>query len=168
MAICIGPCCIPLSAIWPLLLILLRPLWNFISKLIGVDKKPATTKTADDKSTSEVENSDLATSEKSNCVELVEESDWQRLISSDKLTIVRFTASWCKPCKRIAPHYFDLSDNHSNVQFLTVDLDKFSNLAVECGVVTIPLFQAYRKGKLLDKSAGEDQVGLSVLVERYI
>eukprot|EP01041_Mallomonas_annulata_P002041 gene2041-3969_t len=147
---CIGPVCIPVAAIWPLLLLFIKPLWTYIKKFFFVT--PAEVKKETD---------GLDEKPRTAAAFLDDESDWNNIIGSKELTIVRFTASWCKPCKRIEPYFYELSTQHSSVSFITIDIDKYSNLAVECGAIAIPLFQAYKQGKLLGKVTGEDHVGLA-------
>nr|GMD39985.1 thioredoxin H9-like [Ipomoea batatas] len=44
----------------------------------------------------------------------------------DKIVIVNFSASWCVPCRAIAPLYSELSEKHLSWMFLVVDVDVLS------------------------------------------
>ena len=50
--------------------------------------------------------------------------EFNRLVGSSKLTVVDFYATWCGPCKAIAPEIERMSTTFSHVQFIKVDVDK--------------------------------------------
>mmetsp|Transcript_23817 Transcript_23817/g.34139 ORF Transcript_23817/g.34139 Transcript_23817/m.34139 type:complete len:160 (-) Transcript_23817:10-489(-) len=59
-----------------------------------------------------------------------------------KLVVIDFTASWCGPCKLIAPIYKEFSDleEFSGVAFLKVDVDENADTAKEYDVSAMPTF----------------------------
>jgi len=65
--------------------------------------------------------------------------------------IVKFTAIWCGPCKRIAPLYERLAAAYSEkVNFLEVDIDYADPITNHENVTSIPLFLFYHKGEKLE------------------
>nr|ACM08958.1 Thioredoxin [Salmo salar] len=60
--------------------------------------------------------------------------------AGDKLVVVDFTATWCGPCKNIAPFFKGLSEKpeNSNVVFLKVDVDDAADVAQHCEIKCIP------------------------------
>ncbi|XP_030018073.1 thioredoxin b isoform X2 [Sphaeramia orbicularis] len=67
--------------------------------------------------------------------------------AGDKLVVVDFTATWCGPCKTIAPFFEELSNTHANVVFLKVDVDEAADVSQECGISCMPTFHFYKKGE---------------------
>ncbi|CAJ0915828.1 8827_t:CDS:2, partial [Entrophospora sp. SA101] len=67
----------------------------------------------------------------------------------DGYVIVDFTATWCPPCKFIAPIFENLSKIHSHVKFLKVDVDESSDIAEKYNVTSMPTFILFNKGEVV-------------------
>ncbi|XP_067117469.1 thioredoxin b [Osmerus mordax] len=76
--------------------------------------------------------------------------------AGDKLVVVDFTATWCGPCKNIAPRFKELSDkpDNKNVVFLKVDVDEAEEVAKHCDIKCMPTFHFYRNAEKVDEFAG--------------
>lgn len=48
---------------------------------------------------------------------------FKQLINQDKLVIIDFHATWCGPCKLIAPKLHKFAETYSNAVFAKVDVD---------------------------------------------
>ena len=63
--------------------------------------------------------------------------------------LVDFYAEWCGPCKMLAPNLEKLDYN-----ILKVDVDKFQDLAISYGVMSVPTLILFKGGKEVNKSIG--------------
>lgn len=63
--------------------------------------------------------------------------------------LVDFYAEWCGPCKILAPNLEKLDYN-----ILKVDVDKFQDLAISYGVMSVPTLILFKGGKEVNKSIG--------------
>ena len=60
--------------------------------------------------------------------------------AGDKLVVIDFYATWCGPCKVIAPKVEEMSSSMSNVVFLKVDVDENEDAAGEYNISAMPTF----------------------------
>lgn len=88
--------------------------------------------------------------------------------NSAPLNVLYFTATWCGPCKAIAPHVESLAQQYPNVNFYKIDVDVFEELSMHAGVNCMPTFQAYKNNTLVNSLEGADQEGLSNLVRNSL
>ncbi|RKP20616.1 thioredoxin-domain-containing protein [Rozella allomycis CSF55] len=87
-------------------------------------------------------------------VEVISERSFKDYLYRNNLTVVDFFATWCGPCKAIAPEFEKLSDEYKNVNFIKVDTDKLPTISAECNVRAMPTIQFYKNGKLVDEVIG--------------
>lgn len=85
-----------------------------------------------------------------------------------KLVVIDFTASWCGPCKMIAPHFKEMSDKYTNAVFLKIDVDECQETAQECGIRAMPTFQFYKNSKKVDEFSGASPDKLKAMIEKHI
>ncbi|KAG6519198.1 hypothetical protein ZIOFF_022690 [Zingiber officinale] len=77
-----------------------------------------------------------------------------------RLAILYFTATWCGPCRFMAPVFKTLAENHRDVVFLKVDIDELGDAAHRWNVNSVPTFFFVKDGKEVDKVMGADKNGL--------
>eukprot|EP00752_Nemacystus_decipiens_P014348 g12765.t1 len=83
------------------------------------------------------------------------EADFRRQIGvKGKLVVVDFTASWCGPCKMVAPKYEQLASQHPDVLFLKVVEDSNKELIISLGIRAFPTFRFYIEGNQVDETRG--------------
>lgn len=64
------------------------------------------------------------------------------------VAFVDFSATWCGPCKMIAPIVEQVSEEYAGkVSFYNVDVDQCPNIAQEFGIVSIPYLAIIKNGK---------------------
>ena len=77
------------------------------------------------------------------------------VLNADKPVIVDFFATWCGPCRMLAPVLDDLAkDASGSFEVYKVDIDKDRALAIEYGVMSIPTIIAFQGGKQINKHIG--------------
>ncbi|KAJ2832395.1 thioredoxin trx1 [Coemansia furcata] len=96
----------------------------------------------------------------------VENSDqFYRLINSSQKVVVDFTASWCGPCRQMAPVFHDLSGEYSDVLFLTVDIDKVGDVARYYSVSSLPTFKFFYSRHVYNTVIGANRPALEYGVQ---
>lgn len=88
-------------------------------------------------------------------VEKVNKEQFDKLIGGDTPVVCDFYATWCGPCKMLAPVIEKCSEKFGDkAKFIKVDVDENIELASRYGVMSIPLVAVFRKGELVEKSLG--------------
>lgn len=88
--------------------------------------------------------------------------EFDALISGDKLCVVDLFATWCGPCRMLAPTIESVANKSTgNYLVAKVDVDDVEEVAIRYGVNTIPTILYIKNGTLLEKTIGlvkEEQI----------
>ena len=79
------------------------------------------------------------------------------LASTDKTVFCDFWASWCGPCRMLAPVFEEISDKYEGkAVFAKVNVDEEDSeaAAIKYGITSIPNVIAFKGGKAVDNSLG--------------
>lgn len=68
--------------------------------------------------------------------------------------MIDFTASWCPPCRFIAPVFADMAKKFTNVVFFKIDVDELQSVAKEFKVEAMPTFVFMKEGEIVDRVVG--------------
>ncbi len=84
-------------------------------------------------------------------IHLEKEEEFKELISKENKVLVDFFATWCGPCKMLAPV---LEKANSDIKVIKVDTDEFEDLSREYGVMSIPTLVLLENGKEIKRNIG--------------
>ncbi len=68
--------------------------------------------------------------------------------------VVKFTATWCGPCKKIAPALIQLETEFPDIKFISVDIDQVSSLPQKYKVRSLPTLLVLKNGEEVNRIVG--------------
>lgn len=87
-------------------------------------------------------------------MEIINQSNYDEK-TSEGLVLVDFFATWCGPCKMLAPILDQLSSQYEGkVAIYKVDVDKDPALASRYGIQAIPTMVLFKDGQALKQTQG--------------
>jgi len=86
----------------------------------------------------------------------VTEQDFSGKVENGKgLSVVDFTAEWCRPCKALAPVLEELASEYAGkVSFFKLDVDRNQPVAQKYMVRSVPTLVFFKNGKIVDSLIG--------------
>ena len=76
------------------------------------------------------------------------------VLEAKEPVLVDFNATWCGPCKMMAPIFDELSEEYQNVKFISCDVDECPGTAREYGIMSIPTMMMFKNGEPSDPVIG--------------
>ena len=85
----------------------------------------------------------------------ITDSNYKELINSGKPVVIDFWATWCGPCRMIAPIIEELAATYGEQAVIgKCDVDNNSDVTAEFGIRNIPTVIFFKDGKQVDKQVG--------------
>lgn len=101
-------------------------------------------------------------------VKKISQSEFEQ--TKNGVAVVDFSATWCGPCKMIAPVLEELSEQmDGKISFYNVDVDENQELAEQYGISSIPALLIMKDGEKKDMQIGfQPKEALAKVLEAYI
>ncbi|MBH8563277.1 thioredoxin [Nostoc sp. CENA67] len=88
-------------------------------------------------------------------VAYVQESEFDTLLSKEKVLVVDFTATWCGPCRLVSPLMDQLANEYKDrLKVVKVDVDNNKPIFKKFGLRSIPAVLIFKDGKLAETIIG--------------
>ncbi len=81
--------------------------------------------------------------------------EFDELINKERLVLIDFWATWCAPCRMLAPVIEKIAEQYDGKLVVgKVDIDKEEELAIRYGIQSIPTVILFKDGKVAAKEIG--------------
>lgn len=70
------------------------------------------------------------------------------------INVTKFSASWCGPCRALAPEFKKIKDMFPDVQFTDVDVEEKEDVAVLYGIRNVPTVIIEKDNQIVERLSG--------------
>ncbi len=101
-------------------------------------------------------------------VTLVTDNNFNELVNSKEIAVVKYYANWCGSCKLFAPKYTRVSneEQYQHIAFLDVNAEENPMARKAAGVDNLPYLAIFKNGKLVEGSASSKEEYLRKLIDQ--
>lgn len=86
--------------------------------------------------------------------QITQEQFKEKVLNSNKKVLVDFFATWCPPCRALAPILENIAEEHEEYEFFKLNVDENEDISREYGIMSIPTLMVFENGKLLKRETG--------------
>ena len=88
-------------------------------------------------------------------LDITDDSFDQEVLQADKPVVVDFWATWCGPCKMIAPILEEVALEYADkVKIVKLDVDSNNQTAGKYNIMSIPSILFFKNGEIVDQVVG--------------
>lgn len=87
-------------------------------------------------------------------IKLTKDNFNEVVVNSEKPVLIDFWATWCGPCKMIAPVVEQVANERADIKVCKVNVDEEEELAVKFGIQSIPTLVLVKNGTVAGRAVG--------------
>lgn len=87
-------------------------------------------------------------------INLTKDSYHNEVMGTEKVVVIDFWATWCGPCKRMAPVVEEVAKDYPDVKVCKVNVDEEPELSNAFKIVSIPTIVVIKNGEIIDSVVG--------------
>ncbi|KKA20620.1 thioredoxin [Rasamsonia emersonii CBS 393.64] len=100
--------------------------------------------------------------------ELKSKPEFESAVAGDKLVVLDAFATWCGPCKAMAPKVDQLSETYTDATFVKFDVDAVPDVAQELGIRAMPTFLLFKGGQKVAEVVGANPPALEAAIKNNL
>ena len=83
-----------------------------------------------------------------------QENFHSEVLESDKKVLLDFWASWCGPCRMVAPVLDAIAEERDDIKVCKINVDEEPELASRFAIMSIPTLMVVQNGQVVNKAMG--------------
>lgn len=87
-------------------------------------------------------------------INLTKDSYHNEVMETEKVVVIDFWATWCGPCKMMAPVVEEVAKDYPDVKVCKVNVDEEPELSNAFKIVSIPTIVVIKNGEIIDSVIG--------------
>ncbi len=87
-------------------------------------------------------------------INLTKDSYHNEVMKTEKVVVIDFWATWCGPCKMMAPVVEEVAKDYPDVKVCKVNVDEEPELSNAFKIVSIPTIVVIKNGEIIDSVVG--------------
>lgn len=87
-------------------------------------------------------------------INLTKDSYHNEVMETEKVVVIDFWATWCGPCKMMAPVVEEVAKDYPDVKVCKVNIDEEPELSNAFKIVSIPTIVVIKNGEIIDSVVG--------------
>jgi len=96
-------------------------------------------------------------------------SDFQTALEDkDTVIVLDCFATWCGPCKIIAPKVVEFSNTYPQAKFYKIDVDEVPDVAEKLGIRAMPTFMIFKNGEKVGEVVGANPKALEAAIKKEL
>ena len=87
-------------------------------------------------------------------INLTKDSYHNEVMETEKVVVIDFWATWCGPCKMMAPVVEEVAKDYPDIKVCKVNVDEEPELSYAFKIVSIPTIVVIKNGEIIDSVVG--------------